>query len=154
MYALIGAAIAGSMVLAAAEPVPAFDAAPSCRAAASRALAPDYAATCMREEQQARAEIERLWPQFNSADKAYCVPLSTLGGNPTYTELLTCLQLARDARALRHPTAPVTTGAGRCMVRMERARAGSQSIGAAFGAAVPHPGRCRTHSPGKSRQLR
>jgi hypothetical protein len=35
------------------------------------------------------------------ADKAYCQRLATTGGDPTYTELLTCLELRREARMLR-----------------------------------------------------
>ena len=51
-----------------------------------------------------------LWPVADSvpdfhipaADRSFCQRLATTGGtSPTYTELLTCLELQRDARNLR-----------------------------------------------------
>jgi hypothetical protein len=39
--------------------------------------------------------------QFTSADKSHCLRLATLGGEPSYADLLTCLELERDARNLR-----------------------------------------------------
>jgi hypothetical protein len=113
MLAVCAAALVGDVALAAVEQVPSFDVDPSCRAAASRAGSQSYESICRRKEQQARATLEQLWPQFTSADRTQCVQLSTLGGKPTYTELLTCLELARDARALRGRPAPVTTGSAR-----------------------------------------
>jgi hypothetical protein len=38
------------------------------------------------------------------------VPAATAGGNPTYTELLTCLEMARDIRQLHDKGQPTTTG--------------------------------------------
>jgi hypothetical protein len=38
------------------------------------------------------------------------VQLTRLGATGTYTELMTCLEMARDAEALRHPPAPAITG--------------------------------------------
>ena len=37
---------------------------------------------------------------FNAADQGLCTRLSKTGGTPTYTELLVCLEMARDARKL------------------------------------------------------
>lgn len=108
---MLGVTVVGGSVLAAAEPVPTFDVKPSCRAAAS--VSADIA-ICLREERQARAQLDRLWPNFTAAEKARCLPLSTLGGQPTYTELLTCLELVRDASKLQSKPGPVaTTGQGR-----------------------------------------
>jgi hypothetical protein len=41
------------------------------------------------------------WAQFSPADKADCVELPKIARVETYTQLLTCLQLARNARKLR-----------------------------------------------------
>jgi hypothetical protein len=112
MLVLLPAAMAAGVTLSAADRVPTYDVEPSCRAAASAAASPGYAAICRNEEANARAELELRWPQFKSLDKAHCLPMSTLGGKPTYTELLTCLELERDARELRNRTATGTIGSG------------------------------------------
>jgi len=52
----------------------------------------------MEDDKEARTQLVNRWAQFASADKARCVSESTMGGDPTYTELLTCL--ATDARKL------------------------------------------------------
>jgi hypothetical protein len=108
MFFLIKAAMAGSMVLAA---VPNLNVEPSCRAAAS--TSPGYASVCRATEQKANDEVARQWPQLSAAEQAECIPAASPGGgNPTYTELLTCLELARDVRQLRGKTPPTTTWQG------------------------------------------
>jgi hypothetical protein len=109
VFTLLGATIVASIVQAAPVPVPTFDVEPSCRAAASAGGSSADLSVCLREEQQARAQFVRLWPEFTAAETARCLPLSTLGGQPTYTELLTCLELVRDASKLRSKSGPVAT---------------------------------------------
>ena len=48
--------------------------------------------------------------EFGPADRDLCTRLSRTGGSPTYTELLVCLEMARDARKLPKEK---TLGAGR-----------------------------------------
>ena len=107
---LIGATMAGGLALAAVDAVPTFNVDPSCRAAAVQAASPNYIAVCRTTEQKARDEMLRQWPHFDAADKAQCVPAAMAGGNPTYTELLTCIEMARDVRQLRGKGEPATTG--------------------------------------------
>ena len=109
---LIGASMAGGLALAAVDGVPTFNVEPSCRAAAQQATSPEYLSVCRNSEQRAHDEIARQWPQLNAADRAQCVPAATAGGNPTYTELLTCLEMARDIRKLHGNGQPTTTGQG------------------------------------------
>jgi hypothetical protein len=73
---------------------------PSCRAAADANARQSGRNTevCLRDEQQARDTLKREWDSYNSDDRAHCVRLTTLGGPPSYVELLTCLQVAKDAR--------------------------------------------------------
>jgi hypothetical protein len=54
-----------------------------------------------RREQAAREELVKQWAQFTPADKAHCLRLSTLAGDPTYTELITCLEIEREVRKVR-----------------------------------------------------
>jgi hypothetical protein len=65
---------------------------------------------CLGQEWSAREQLRREWRSFSRDDKIECVPLATLGGSPTYTELLTCLELSREARDLHGKSAPSTTG--------------------------------------------
>jgi hypothetical protein len=56
---------------------------------------------CLESEEAIRAELVKQWPSFSAADKTHCVNESTMGGESSYTELLTCLEMARDVRAMR-----------------------------------------------------
>ena len=109
MLFLISATMAGSLVLARMDAVPTFDVEPSCRAAAQQAPVPDYISACRRTEEKAREDVARQWPQVSDADKTECVPMARPGAKATYTELLTCLDMARDARQLRDKTLPAPT---------------------------------------------
>jgi hypothetical protein len=109
---LIGASMAGSLALAAVDGVPNFNVDPSCQAAAQQSTAADSITVCRNSEQRAHDEIARQWPQLNVADKAQCVPAAMVGGHPTYTELLTCLEMARDTRKLHGKGQAATTGQG------------------------------------------
>src|SRR5882757_9770791 len=99
--AVTGLSVTGLVALAAAEPVPNINPEPSCRSAAARAKPVGNIEICMHTERLARDHLVRRWGEFTAADKATCIPLATAGGTPTYTELLTCLELRRDARLLR-----------------------------------------------------
>jgi hypothetical protein len=122
MIALIGGALAGHLILVAANSVPTLNVEPSCRAAAEQATRPNYLSTCKQIEQKARDQLVKDWSQFSAANKRQCVSLSKLGGPPTYTEVLTCLDMTRDAAKLKserqaHQQSeksgpPTTTGTG------------------------------------------
>ena len=51
-------------------------------------------------EQVVRAELAKQWSTFAPADKTSCVNDSRMGGESSYTELLTCLEMARDVRSM------------------------------------------------------
>ena len=53
---------------------------------------------CVDSEQVVRAELAKQWSTFAPADKTSCVNESRMGGESSYTELLTCLEMARDVR--------------------------------------------------------
>lgn len=53
---------------------------------------------CLDAEQLAREQLVKEWSQFATADRAMCVGVSGAGSvNPVYTELMTCLEMARDS---------------------------------------------------------
>ena len=60
---------------------------------------------CMRDENEARKEVEAMWPQVDSADRTACVSEATSGGYASYIELITCLEMARDVAKLDNRSA-------------------------------------------------
>ena len=56
---------------------------------------------CLDSELAVRNELVKQWRKFDRADKTSCVNKSQMGGESSYTELLTCLEMARDVRAMR-----------------------------------------------------
>ena len=101
MFPPFDVTLLSAFVWAAADRVPNFNVEPFCRAVAARASPVGDAGVCVRKEMEARDQLVSEWTQFDPADKAHCVRLSSIGGDPTYTGLLTCLELQRDARRLR-----------------------------------------------------
>jgi hypothetical protein len=62
---------------------------------------PDSTKHCVEAESEARDQLVKQWSQFNAADRSMCVGVSSAGSvDPVYTELMTCLEMARDSRQL------------------------------------------------------
>ena len=90
MPALLPVLLLSSQIVLAADPVPKFDTGPSCRSAGAAAvMGTRDTAACERDEINARTTLEKEWSQFTPSDQASCVRLVTLGGRPSYVELLT-----------------------------------------------------------------
>jgi hypothetical protein len=64
---------------------------------------------CVQSEQSVRDEIKKEWFTFSTADKTHCVALAKTGGESSYTELITCMEMARDVRKL-HSEADKSSG--------------------------------------------
>jgi len=60
---------------------------------------------CMKAEQVDRETMIKEWSTFSSDDKTHCVKEATMGGSSSYTDLITCLEMARDVRQLKSETA-------------------------------------------------
>jgi hypothetical protein len=56
---------------------------------------------CLESEQGIRDELVKQWSNFNATDRMACTNEARMGGDSSYTELLTCLEMARDVRTLR-----------------------------------------------------
>ena len=100
----IAAALLGSAleVLAAAADPPKFDVSQSCEGAARyAAVVGRNKETCMADERTAQNQVANNWPQYSARDRAQCVGTVSKGGPPSYVELLTCLEIMRDARTTR-----------------------------------------------------
>ena len=89
------------MTIAVADPIPSFNVQPSCQAAArgDAGIKQDLQ-VCLEDEKAARDELAKEWSGFAANDRGLCTRLAGTGGSPTYTELLVCLQMSRDARKL------------------------------------------------------
>src|SRR5215472_9696122 len=55
---------------------------------------------CVKSEQDTREQIKKEWSTFTTSDKSDCVALAKTGGESSYTELITCMEMARDVRKL------------------------------------------------------
>ena len=66
---------------------------------------------CLESEEAIHDELVKQWSSFTAADKTSCVNESKMGGESSYTELLTCLEMARDVRAMRNDQQGAASGA-------------------------------------------
>jgi hypothetical protein len=62
----------------------------------------DETKNCIDSEQAIRDQLVKEWSTFAARDKVGCTNESRTGGESSYTELLTCLEMARDVRALNN----------------------------------------------------
>jgi hypothetical protein len=101
MPGLLPMILAGSYMVLVADKIPELNINPSCRAAAGAAVSINRNEdNCKHDEQDARAKLEEEWSGFTPTQQQQCVRLSSLGGSPSYVELLTCLELSKQAAAL------------------------------------------------------
>ena len=97
-----------SIFPAKSDEIPTLDVMPLCRGIISQGDAPlqagDRAVTmeeCLKAEQHGSRNNKKEWPQFSALDKQHCVAEAKMGGESSYTELLTCLEMARDVRQMK-----------------------------------------------------
>lgn len=109
MIPVLPAIAIGSAVLV-ADQIPVLDVTRSCRAAAGTlGIMKEDISSCMQSENAARDQLARQWSSFPPQDRAGCTRLTRLGGTGgTFTELITCLEIKRDAAKL--PKESGTTG--------------------------------------------
>jgi hypothetical protein len=85
---------------AASSSVPTFDTRPTCADAATEISITRTVERCQQSEKQARDSLASQWDGFPTKDRTDCSATTRIGGFPSYVQLLTCLELARDARTL------------------------------------------------------
>ena len=103
--ATVLAALCLSGLSARSDDIPTLDVNPVCHGIAmqgelEQGLQQTSFKQCVDSEQSVREEIKKNWSTFTTADKSDCVALAKTGGEPSYTELLTCMEMARDVRKL------------------------------------------------------
>jgi hypothetical protein len=78
---------------AADDRLPAFDIARNCKAETAGLGFGSGVEGCTKEETDAKNDLAKRWSQFGASDKKFCVGESSSGGEQSYVELLTCLEM-------------------------------------------------------------
>ena len=83
---------------------------------------------CLADETTAQDTLKQNWSKYAASDKSDCVGMVKTGGPASYVELLSCVEILRDARnirnadALESDNASVSTRRGRDNAQPGRAR--------------------------------
>jgi hypothetical protein len=79
----------------AADEVPAFDIDRNCKADAAAVgnLGGDPLESCKRDEADAKRRLAEQWSHFAAKPKRDCIGESSMGGEQSYVELLSCLEM-------------------------------------------------------------
>ena len=101
-------ALIAQLTVAFAGGVPHYNLAPLCRGIVQQggmSLLPNQSArkdykSCITSEMAVRRQLVKQWPTFKASNKANCIGENSAGGLPSYTGLLSCLQMAKDASKL------------------------------------------------------
>ncbi len=80
--------------VAVSDTVPKFDVARECRFEAGSTVELDR---CSQDEAAALEQLKANWTLFTGVDKSSCLSVATVAGFASYVELLTCLEMAREA---------------------------------------------------------
>jgi hypothetical protein len=92
---------------AAADNPPKLDVMPTCNAAAQFSVgATRDKESCLEDEHEAESVLAQNWSKYNANDKIQCVGTVKTGGAASYVELLSCLEVMRDAKEFRDSEAP------------------------------------------------
>jgi hypothetical protein len=77
----------------AADEAPEFDIARNCKAETSDAGI-EGQAHCTSDETEAKNTVTKRWSSYSASQKKECVGESSMGGEKSYVELLTCLEMS------------------------------------------------------------
>jgi hypothetical protein len=111
MPALLPIVLIASHVAMAADTVPKFDVERTCRPAAIAGVLPERdASACQRDENDARTKLEQDWTQYSATQRRQCAGFAGLDRAPSYVELLTCLEMAKQAKELPEDSKMGTVG--------------------------------------------
>jgi len=93
--------LGSQLVMPAADGVPKFDIARSCKldVAATAGLAVAQSVkSCINDEKKARQQLGSQWSKFPAPSRVSCASQESIGGTPSYVSLQTCLQMGQWAR--------------------------------------------------------
>jgi hypothetical protein len=101
--------LGASTLAARSDEFPVLDVAPLCHGITEQSTLQEGFRTvtfdeCMKAEQEDRQTMIKEWSTFSVDDRTHCTAEAKMGGDSSYTDLLTCLEMARDVRALNKST--------------------------------------------------
>ena len=94
LFALL---LASQLVATTADQGPTFDIEPACRDSATMADGVQTLQSCENDERVAHEQLTKQWKQFEGPDREMCTDM-TKNFDPSYVELLSCLEMMRDAK--------------------------------------------------------
>src|SRR3954451_11832375 len=103
----VAALLASQLLTQIADEPPRLNTDPGCRSVTDEVLQP--LKSCQDDEKNARSELAKQWSKFSPSDRNMCAHM-TETYDPSYVELLSCLEMMRDARMPADGQA--TTGMG------------------------------------------
>ena len=111
MPALLPVILTASHVVLAADALPKFNVEQTCRRAGEVSVSLGRSAgDCKRDEEDARTKLQQDWAQYSPGQRTSCTRFSSLGSAPSYVELLTCLEMAKQAKELPEASKMGTSG--------------------------------------------
>jgi hypothetical protein len=100
--ALVVISFGASAATAVADEPPRLNVGPSCEAAARGAIvAGRDKKACMSDEDAALDVLKMNWSKYARDNKTQCIGTVSAGGPASYVELLSCLEVMRDARTIQ-----------------------------------------------------
>jgi hypothetical protein len=57
---------------------------------------------CLADETAAQDTLKQNWSKYAANDKTQCIGMVTTGGPASYVELLSCIEIMRDARVIEN----------------------------------------------------
>ena len=86
-------AFAIDLARAADDAVPTFDIARNCKEETTGVVT-GGSASCTKDETEAKNQLIQRWSSFGASQKRDCIGESGTGGEKSYVELLTCLEMS------------------------------------------------------------
>jgi hypothetical protein len=81
---------------------PVLQVGPSCEAAGRGAVVLGRnKEACLADENTALSTLKQNWAKYAAYDKTLCIGMESTGGPASYVELLSCLEINRDAREIQ-----------------------------------------------------
>jgi hypothetical protein len=95
--------VGASLLLSVADELPSFSVEASCKAVEGFGLAIKHTLeSCVQDENAAKTELTKNWTTYPPAERSRCVA-ETMVGDPSYVDVLTCLQMAQDVDVMNSP---------------------------------------------------
>jgi hypothetical protein len=98
---IVATTVCAQPYAAVADDVPTYDVRKSCKADVQAYSSAQNVTACLADEQGARQTLTSQWTQFAADSRTRCSRMvGDAAASQSYVELLTCLQMAKDVKAL------------------------------------------------------